>query len=151
MGYFFCNGSSFMQFAKPPVVPYSISTSNHNYPVQPVNTHWLFLILFLHQTTTTYRHNAVTAMLFLILFLHQTTTVMFACTDKVELFLILFLHQTTTRAVSCLISWSCSLFYFYIKPQRRVYRLMISKKLCQYFGKQNGLLDSNEARLMWYF
>ena len=34
------------------VVSYSISTSNHNYRREPVNYELLFLILFLHQTTT---------------------------------------------------------------------------------------------------
>ena len=80
----------------PPVVPYSVSTSNHNAYLGDANLGGLFLILFLHQTTTKsyrrYNHNG----LFLILFLHQTTTLQAGPVGDRLLFLILFLHQTTT-------------------------------------------------------
>ena len=121
------------------VVPYSVSTSNHNCKTLRCNLNMLFLILFLHQTTTRPMRLGAHLWLFLILFLHQTTTHGFFFDTDVELFLILFLHQTTTGAneigvviglflilflhqtttgcsehpsVRC-----CSLFCFYIKPQ----------------------------------
>ncbi len=99
------------------VVPYSISTSNHNAWLRIVNRYRLFLILFLHQTTTVWSCRRRLIKLFLILFLHQTTTISGKYRSMVELFLILFLHQTTTShryppKINC-----CSLFYFYIKPQ----------------------------------
>ena len=58
-------------------------------------------------------------MLFIILFLHQTTTCWRCYVSIFLLFIILFLHQTTTfwrslASMSCCLS-SCS----YIKPQRR--------------------------------
>ena len=77
------------------VVTYSISTSNHNLP--------------LIQT--------VLLRLWLILFLHQTTTLIIQLNGLQLLWLILFLHQTTTGQVSISSQVGCDLFYFYIKPQ----------------------------------
>ena len=78
----------------------------------------LFIILFLHQTTTLWVHLPPWLSLFIILFLHQTTTRIRDMLFFFKLFIILFLHQTTTvhfrvRRFSCCLS-SCS----YIKPQR---------------------------------
>ena len=56
----------------------------------------LFLIRFLHQTTTRWKLRSSKKELFLIRFLHQTTTVRVSVNDAVPLFLIRFLHQTTT-------------------------------------------------------
>ena len=77
------------------VVPYSVSTSNHNVWAQPACISLLFLILFLHQTTTAEIHDFFGLVLFLSLFLHQTTTAQ------------LFSYK----------SIRCSLVCFYIKPQ----------------------------------
>ena len=77
----------------------------------------LFIILFLHQTTTGGKDFVLWTWLFIILFLHQTTTELLLLRDTFQLFIILFLHQTTTSffiikpLLSCLSS--CS----YIKPQ----------------------------------
>ena len=57
------------------VVYHLVPTSNHN-PRPPRVWMWL---------------------LFIILFLHQTTTNGAFITNSVKLFIILFLHQTTTR------------------------------------------------------
>ena len=57
----------------------------------------LFIILFLHQTTTASVSRPLTELLFIILFLHQTTTAALGRSSDVELFIILFLHQTTTN------------------------------------------------------
>ena len=59
----------------------------------------LFIILFLHQTTTKTRHALFAYQLFIILFLHQTTTYGVGNIKYHELFIILFLHQTTTSKV----------------------------------------------------
>ena len=56
------------------VVPYIVSTSNHNHDVEQTPKNPLFLILFLHQTTTLPNCTVTLEELFLILFLHQTTT-----------------------------------------------------------------------------
>ena len=78
------------------VVSYSFSTSNHNSFRERVAVIQLYLILFLHQTTTAVALLACIHSLYLILFLHQTTTVVWKLRTLPRLYLILFLHQTTT-------------------------------------------------------
>ena len=121
------------------VVSYWISTSNHNYQ-RLIN--WfskLYLIEFLHQTTTRGRsgrsrlrlylieflhqtttvHNRVRGaiLLYLIEFLHQTTTIRGCGWSSLRLYLIEFLHQTTTFWVPIQLYHRCILLNFYIKPQ----------------------------------
>ena len=78
------------------VVSYSFSTSNHNQTMWKVSTRTVYLILFLHQTTTHHDRGAELVVLYLILFLHQTTTTGGRPCARRRLYLILFLHQTTT-------------------------------------------------------
>ena len=56
-------------------------------------------------------------MLFIILFLHQTTTLRTFSSIIRQLFIILFLHQTTTRNIDYFSSTSCLSSCSYIKPQ----------------------------------
>ena len=82
--------------------------------------HWdvvLYLIEFLHQTTTCRRRSRQVIPLYLIEFLHQTTTSMAFIRDVVVLYLIEFLHQTTTWMTKASLPVSCILLNFYIKPQ----------------------------------
>ena len=76
------------------IVSYRLSTSNHNFFLPP---YWgiLYLIVFLHQTTTSFN-----------------TTAGFR-----KLYLIVFLHQTTTRCLRLRLRCYCILSSFYIKPQ----------------------------------
>ena len=78
------------------VVYHLVPTSNHNrlMVLRPIVV--LFIILFLHQTTTFYHQRQYNALLFIILFLHQTTTTSVSRSLSKLLFIILFLHQTTT-------------------------------------------------------
>ena len=78
------------------VVYHLVPTSNHNLLKEIVGGVALFIILFLHQTTTKRCTSFVTILLFIILFLHQTTTQATSDTLMCALFIILFLHQTTT-------------------------------------------------------
>ena len=78
------------------VVSYSISTSNHNIRRDKQKQIWLYLIPFLHQTTTLLDHYNLVCLLYLIPFLHQTTTVFCSALHTYSLYLIPFLHQTTT-------------------------------------------------------
>ena len=80
----------------PNVVSYSISTSNHNMSEQMYDRKELYLIPFLH----------------------QTTTIPFSLQNSKGLYLIPFLHQTTTGKANERRIYSCILFHFYIKPQR---------------------------------
>ena len=121
------------------VVSYSISTSNHNaYNMHELSCR-LYLIPFLHQTTTVFDFVCNIDQLYLIPFLHQTTTLR-NCSHKnhklylipflhqtttdennkpilVKLYLIPFLHQTTTIQDPRHPQTGCILFHFYIKPQ----------------------------------
>ena len=77
----------------------------------------LFIILFLHQTTTFNVADLQKCLLFIILFLHQTTTKEIFGKLVHKLFIILFLHQTTTQKRSLVRFIRCLSSCSYIKPQ----------------------------------
>ena len=56
------------------VVYRTIPTSNHNPPRPRTLSLWLYIVLFLHQTTTTQVWKPSYNALYIVLFLHQTTT-----------------------------------------------------------------------------
>ena len=88
------------------VVSYSVPTSNHNS---------IKIILSI-------------GVLYLILFLHQTTTICYPPSISKRLYLILFLHQTTT-GTGLGSGWSCCiLFCSYIKPQ-------LFRAICRHFSR----------------
>ena len=93
------------------VVSYSISTSNHNSSSEASSLRLLYLIPFLHQTTTCGKCEVCLNKLYLIPFLHQTTTSNIWVSQNYLLYLIPFLHQTTT-------SWTygCSYVLLYLIP-----------------------------------
>ena len=51
-------------------------TSNHNQPLAPIFSHTLYIVRFLHQTTTYSSVLTVGLWLYIVRFLHQTTTVL---------------------------------------------------------------------------
>ena len=55
--------------------------------------------------------------LFIILFLHQTTTQPDSLSHRTQLFIILFLHQTTTIKPAVQVMYGCLSSCSYIKPQ----------------------------------
>ena len=57
-------------------------------------------------------------LLFIILFLHQTTTLLYVLLKFPKLFIILFLHQTTTSALPTRRPPRCLSSCSYIKPQQ---------------------------------
>ena len=57
-------------------------------------------------------------MLYIVLFLHQTTTLLPGNPILLELYIVLFLHQTTTSKVRSFPRLSCISYYSYIKPQQ---------------------------------
>ena len=99
------------------VVYHLVPTSNHNFREQAVGHRALFIILFLHQTTTLWVLLPPWLLLFIILFLHQTTTSRWVKKVSGLLFIILFLHQTTTLATVLLMVIGCLSSCSYIKPQ----------------------------------
>ena len=82
--------------ARPIVVSFGSSTSNHNHILLMNRKNLLFLLGVLHQTTTIYRKNLEAFKLFLLGVLHQTTTVRQTLIGHLALFLLGVLHQTTT-------------------------------------------------------
>ncbi len=99
------------------VVSYSISTSNHNYLSLNPSSDALYLIPFLHQTTTMLLFGFCEKMLYLIPFLHQTTTT--NCSSTLILSCILFHFYIKPQHIpdTYVDDLSCILFHFYIKPQ----------------------------------
>ena len=89
------------------VVSYWISTSNHNLGLA----------------------GSALIGLYLIEFLHQTTTVCIPCVYVFQLYLIEFLHQTTTLGAGGSRYSGCILLNFYIKPQQRV-RHVVGHSCC---------------------
>ena len=57
--------------------------------------------------------------LYIILFLHQTTTPTAQVNNLAALYIILFLHQTTTKSWSYYFKICCISSFSYIKPQLR--------------------------------
>ena len=102
----------------PAIVVYrTIPTSNHNLPVYDYPTVTLYIVLFLHQTTTASAIRDSARMLYIVLFLHQTTTIDVGILSGIELYIVLFLHQTTTLPFLPSPSLCCISYYSYIKPQ----------------------------------
>ena len=77
----------------------------------------LYIILFLHQTTTVTTCLHTMGALYIILFLHQTTTGRSARIRSPMLYIILFLHQTTTSVLRYDDKAGCISSFSYIKPQ----------------------------------
>ena len=86
--------------------------------VRPLSVHGV-----VYRTIPTSNHNVtlitlVRFLLYIVLFLHQTTTqTEFGLVGDV-LYIVLFLHQTTTYCLAVLVCRGCISYYSYIKPQR---------------------------------
>ena len=61
-------------------------------------------------------------MLYIVLFLHQTTTLKQDVLSAFSLYIVLFLHQTTTYKECSELLGSCISYYSYIKPQHVVHK-----------------------------
>ena len=86
-------------------------------PSTQSSRYWLYIVLFLHQTTTTPLFDRATEGLYIVLFLHQTTTIGTNNLAAWWLYIVLFLHQTTTYLRSFSYRDRCISYYSYIKPQ----------------------------------
>ena len=102
---------------RPEVASYFDSTSNHNVSTYSVSLNGLLHILILHQTTTFWFVIINFKLLLHILILHQTTT----CTFEMG-------------ALSC-----CFIFWFYIKPQPVLFKILNISILYKYFHTRSGL------------
>ena len=108
------------------VVYHTIPTSNHTIITDVFGQTPLYIILFLHQTTTYIRIDRNDARLYIILFLHQTTTPARCDAQFVRLYIILFLHQTTTR--SALLPSIFALYIILFLHQTTTYNVDIADK-----------------------
>ena len=81
----------------------------------------LYIVLFLHQTTTRWISASTAASLYIVLFLHQTTTMRHSPLTMLKLYIVLFLHQTTTGDTVQVSPNCCISYYSYIKPQPRYF------------------------------
>ena len=110
------------------VVYRTIPTSNHNLTVLMLNC---FLVVY--RTIPTSNHNLTnirnsTLKLYIVLFLHQTTTTEIQVFARLTLYIVLFLHQTTTEGVELHAQASCISYYSYIKPQHK------ERRWCTIYG-----------------
>ena len=76
-----------------------------------------------YRTIPTSNHNGgaysdVNNKLYIVLFLHQTTTLCIRYISRHELYIVLFLHQTTTHGKIAHSDAGCISYYSYIKPQQ---------------------------------
>ena len=78
---------------------------------------WLYILSFLHQTTTIKEIDETIYKLYILSFLHQTTTYLEITSFKYTLYILSFLHQTTTRLKKSNGKAGCISYHFYIKPQ----------------------------------
>ncbi len=97
---------SFVSYIKPQLQPIfckklhvvyrSFPTSNHNSNLSFVKNCTLYIVRFLHQTTTVVILLLGMTMLYIVRFLHQTTTCRMVGEILNKLYIVRFLHQTTT-------------------------------------------------------
>ena len=80
------------------------------------------ILCVVYRTIPTSNHNCRQSLppcllLYIVLFLHQTTTGKSINSRRAELYIVLFLHQTTTLSETWKRILSCISYYSYIKPQ----------------------------------
>ena len=111
------------------VVSYSISTSNHNVFFSIPLNFSLYLIPFLHQTTTPFYTSDCVCVLYLIPFLHQTTTSMNTKSYRLSCILFHFYIKPQHNKDVYNRDKGCILFHFYIKPQPMAHKTLFSSTL----------------------
>ena len=116
------------------VVYRTIPTSNHNSKLPTTVCTSLYIVLFLHQTTTWLQDKQNTLRLYIVLFLHQTTTTARWWSRSIALYIVLFLHQTTTLPNLNVSSLCCISYYSYIKPQLYVRDLIDEVRCISYYS-----------------
>ena len=111
------------------VVSYSISTSNHNVVFACMYVKHVVSYSISTSNHNSSAQNSVLNSLYLIPFLHQTTTALPKRYGFGLLYLIPFLHQTTTCYGMSVTNPCCILFHFYIKPQPMAHKTLFSSTL----------------------
>ena len=116
------------------VVYLTIPTSNHNLEANMNQFLVLYILLFLHQTTTLLDLLGYGFRLYILLFLHQTTTENELLSGCWMLYILLFLHQTTTLALDEHKKAGCISYYSYIKPQPELVSLLSVPRCISYYS-----------------
>ncbi len=98
-------------------VSYIVSTSNHNMQLRIVVPHTVFLILFLHQTTTCRRRETGHSGCFLYCFYIKPQHFLNFIRPVVRCFLYCFYIKPQLKTSIVGIVKRCFLYCFYIKPQ----------------------------------
>ena len=103
------------------VVYRTIPTSNHNRSLQTPSELSLYIVLFLHQTTT--------ALLLVVL--------------VIGLYIVLFLHQTTTDCFVQQNGFCCISYYSYIKPQHAKRHFSLCRVVYRTIPTSNHNINDN--------
>ena len=98
-------------------------TSNHNLASAPSTVNWVVYRPFPTSNHNSETQCAVSRWLYIVRFLHQTTTALRFGENPFELYIVRFLHQTTTVVTAMLLTIGCISSVSYIKPQPYNYRL----------------------------
>ena len=143
------------------VVYHPFPTSNHNSIFRFSRSERLYIILFLHQTTTNREKSRIFASCIssfsyikpqphatwyeiIPVVYHPFPTSnhneLAKYPDKEWLYIILFLHQTTTKYVYPDFLLCCISSFSYIKPQPRSYFGLYFRYLCFFWGLWSGFL-----------
>ncbi len=111
------------------VVSYSISTSNHNYMCTRVRAFRLYLIPFLHQTTTGHEFFQSPFRCILFHFYIKPQQFIGSCITTDGCILFHFYIKPQPRFSVWVYFASCILFHFYIKPQPMAHKALFSSTL----------------------
>ena len=99
------------------VVSYSISTSNHNLKFSRILRRMVVSYSISTSNHNIFRMNIIVKLLYLIPFLHQTTTKSQLLSLQLCCILFHFYIKPQQGQIQRGQEWSCILFHFYIKPQ----------------------------------
>ena len=111
------------------VVSYSISTSNHNPPVSVFWLNALYLIPFLHQTTTMRPLMRLPIGCILFHFYIKPQPFVERIFGKERCILFHFYIKPQLHNMAMCLLYSCILFHFYIKPQPMAHKTLFSSTL----------------------
>ena len=110
-----------------------------------------------YRSFPTSNHNAIAAalsffLLYIVRFLHQTTTCGICFLNPILLYIVRFLHQTTTESTCRIILLCCISFVSYIKPQPTADTLQLIRVVYRSFptSNHNGSVDREDDMLVVY-
>ena len=133
------------------VVYRTIPTSNHNLFLMR-----FFCIEVVYRTIPTSNHNCMVVpisiiALYIVLFLHQTTTYGNTTTTTTGLYIVLFLHQTTTSNEFSFERLCCISYYSYIKPQPAEGRMTLKEVVYRTIPTSNHNSSITCKPLHWLY